>query len=61
LESKGLVTTVNPGYIILRVSLTDGMKKLVEALKHPLDPERFHQLLTKIMAWLSSRNYPNWK
>lgn len=76
------------------------MKKLLEVLKHPLDSERFHQLLTKkqwflffniaalvalilagrlrfsfssilvtvialgivnVMAWLSSRNYPNWK
>jgi hypothetical protein len=82
------------------IALTDVMKKLLEVLKHPLDSERFHQLLTKkqwflffniaalvaliltgrlrlsvssilltvialgvvnVVAWLSSRNYPNWK
>ena len=76
------------------------MKKLLEVIKHPLDPERFHQLLTKkqwvllfnvvavaaliisgrlrfsvasivltvialavvnAVAWLSSKNYPDWK
>ena len=76
------------------------MKKLLEVFKHPVDSERFHQLVSKkqwfllfnigvllaliltgrlhfsvasiistvialgivnVMAWLSSRNYPNWK
>jgi hypothetical protein len=27
--------------------LIDAMKKPLEVLKHPLDSERFHQLLTK--------------
>jgi hypothetical protein len=34
------------------------MKKLLEVVRHPLDPERFHQLLTKKQWFLLFTSLP---